>query len=204
MKKTISFFLAVVLVLILPVFSYAVDTREYNWSDVNSRLPETLGDNALVCQIEEVDALITLPSSYALVALSEEDKADGCIGIAVSTENNSEYIMFYYTNADGITLNGLYAYFSQNGISADAIAVNGVPAILQRDEANNFLILTYLTVENQLFQIIFSPLSLEESLFEYIIASVRPHAAAELNVEPAESVADVPTPVNPVSGLISK
>ena len=204
MKKTISFLLAVVLICILPVFSYADNNREFNWSDVNSRLPDVLGDNPLECQIEEVDALITLPSSYALASLSEEDMADGCIGIAVSTENNSEYIMFYYTNADGITLNGLYAYFSQNGISADAIAVNGVPAILQRDEANNFLILTYLTVENQLFQIIFSPLSLEESLFEYIIASVRPHAAAELNVEPAESVADVPTPVNPVSGLISK
>lgn len=204
MKKTISFFLAVVLILILPVFSYADNNREYNWSDVNSRLPEILGDNALECQIEEVDALITLPSSYGLVSLSEEDKADGCIGIAVSTENNSEYIMFYYTNADGVNLNGLFAYFSQNGIPAYAVSVNGVPAILQRDETNNFLILTYQTVENQLFQVMFSPLSLEESLFDYIIASIRPHATAELEAASAEIEVDPPTPVNPVSGLISK
>ena len=204
MKRIISLLLVFIFIFVLPVFSYADDNREYNWSDINTRLPVILGDNPLECQIEEVDALISLPSSYALVSLSEEDMSDGCIGIAVSTENNSEYIMFYYSPADGITLNGLYAYFSQNGISADAVSVNGVPAILQRDEANNFLILTYQTVENQLFQIMFSPLSLEESLFDYVIASVRPHAAAELAAASQEPAAEVVTPVNPVSGLISK
>lgn len=204
MKKTISFFLAFFFILILPVFSYADNNREFNWADVNSRLPEILENNPLECQIEEVDALINLPSSYALVSLSEEDMSDGCIGIAVSTENNSEYIMFYYSPSEGITLNGLYAYFSQNGIPADAVSVNGVPAILQRDEANNFLILTYQTVENQLFQIMFSPLSLEDSLFDYVIASVRPHAAAELAAASPEPAVEAPAPVNPVSGLISK
>lgn len=203
MKKMISFFLAFVFIVILPVFSFADNSREYNWSDIESRLNETLGENALVCEIEEVDALISLPYSYALVPLTEQDKADGCIGIAVSTENNSEYVMFYYTNANGATLDGLYAYFSQNG-SANAVAVNGVPAILQRDEANGFLILTYQTVENQLFQIMFSPLSMEESLFDYIIASIRPHAAVELSADSAESASEAPAPVNPVSGLISK
>ena len=126
--------------------------------------------------------------------LTEEDKADGTIAF-YTTGNENNFLLLNYSSYENLTIETFYYYFLQNGYSVELISVNGIPAILQRDETRNQILLIFQTRDGKFLQLIFSPLS-DEVIFAPIIASIQP------NVE--EDSAESVIPVNPVSTLISK
>ena len=196
MMKLFSVVLAVLLVFSLSVCSFADGgMKEYNWSSVKDQLPAVFAEGCVEGLIEEVDATFCLPGLFYPVPLTEEDIKENYIGFLVSEDGNS-FILFSYDDMDNNTsLDFLYSYYTQNGINAEKILVNGIPALLQRDFENNILLLSYHTQEDKLLQLMFSPLS-NESIYEYIIASIQPRVE--------ETAAEPVVPVNPVSSLISK
>ncbi len=197
-KRILPIFLVVIILFSLSPCSFASDTDKYDWLAVKDHITDLFGTSALDGYVDEVDADFCLPDFFSPVALTDQDIADGYIGFLVSNDRES-YVLFNYTDMAGSSLSSLHDYYVQNGYNAEMISVNGIPALLQRDFNNNVLLLNYQTQENRLFQLIFSPLSAEETLYNYIIASIRPHAD-----EKGASESEVAVSVNPVSGLISK
>ncbi len=195
MKKYISFLLAFSLILAFSASCFADNSFDYSWSTQESNFYDRFGNQYLPWLVEEVDAQLFAPNSFLPVELSDADRADGCIGFL--TSDTGEYIALYYTNSDGLTLDTLYNYYTQNNYLADSISVNDIPAVLLHDDNNNILILTFLTQNNKFFQIMFSPLSEKADVFDYVIASIQPYVEETSDTEPVVSV-------NPVSGLISK
>ena len=196
MKKLISFFLVLVFLVTVSAVSYA---EEYNWADIESRASELMGENSLIWKCDEVDAVFNLPYAFSSYEPSEEDKAGGCVGIAISDDDPDKMLLLYYVDAEGVTLDSLYSYYLEDGALIEKVSVNGIPALLQRNEADNYLSLFYITRENKLFQVVFSPLSDESVLYKYVIASFRPFSEEEFADTAVTAVPD-----NPVSGLISK
>ena len=195
MKKLISFLLTFSLMFVFSALCFADNFFEYSWSTQESNFYDRFGNQYLPWLVEEVDAQLFASITFLPVELTEADRADGCIGFLAS--DTGEYIAFYYTDSDGLTLDALYNYYIQNNYLADSISVNDIPAVLLHDDNNNILILTYLTQNNKLFQIMFSPLSEKADVFDYVIASIQPYVEETSDTEPVVSV-------NPVSGLISK
>lgn len=195
MKKYISFLLAFSLILAFSASCFADNSFDYSWSTQESNFYDRFGNQYLPWLVEEVDAQLFAPNSFLPVELSDADRADGCIGFL--TSDTGKYIALYYTNSDGLTLDTLYNYYTQNNYLADSISVNDIPAVLLHDDNNNILILTFLTQNNKFFQIMFSPLSEKADVFDYVIASIQPYVEETSDTEPVVSV-------NPVSGLISK
>lgn len=203
MKKIFSVFLAVMMLFSFSAVSSADGEKEYNWTDVESSIGSIMGKDAIFWKFDEVDAILALPYAFSAVQLSDDDISGGCTAFLISEENDDEFLICYYIDSNGVTLDSLYSYYIQNGIRAEKVLVNSIPAVLQHDEANNSLILTFLTQENKLFQVIFSPLSSEEALYQYVIASIQPVSMYNKDKADTEEV-PADAPVNPVSGLISK
>ena len=195
MKKFVSLSLVLMLLLSLPVFSFAAGT-EYNYSEVEDHLSERLGGDTKWWKIDQVDALICLPTSFLFAPLSDEDRANDCILFALPDDDSGRYFLAYYSDAAGITLETLSSY-NQNGFTGEMVTVNGIPAVLQRNTQDNILILSYLTQQNKLFQLLFTPLSDEDPFYSSIISTIQ----ADI---PVVAASDDVVPVNPVSGLISK
>ena len=198
MKKILSLLLSLLLLFSLSATAFAEENPvEYHWMDTFGQILDTFAGHGNLLRIEEVDALVWLPDIFIPVTLTEEDEQNGTIGIFVM-EDSDAFVLFNYSEIPDITLDSLYTYYSQNNHTVEKVSVNNIPAILDRDEENNTLTLTYQTQEGKFFQVIFSPVSDEHfaSLFDLVISSIQPDFEAE-SAEPA-------VPTNPVSGLISK
>ena len=66
MKKLISFFLAVFVVLSISAFVFADENLiNYRWVDVEKNVQETFGSTGNTWLIKEVDATIWFPSEYS-------------------------------------------------------------------------------------------------------------------------------------------
>jgi len=193
MKKYCSLFLVFAILLSLPSISFA--ETSYSWSEAEAMINEIFGDEKTIWSIDEVDASICLPNLFSPNTLTEEDLENGLVYI-YSTESDSAFLLMYYTDSEGLTLDSFYSYYIQNGHDVEMIDVNGIPAALLRDVENDALLLIFLTRDGKIFQTIFSPLSME-AICDLIIPSIRPNVKEEESVEPS-------VPVNPVSGLISK
>ena len=141
MKRILPIFLIVFFLISLSPCSFAFETDKYDWLAIKDRIADVFGTSVLDGYVEEVDADFCLPDFFNPVALTDQDMADGYIGFLVSNDSNS-YILFNYTAMEGSSLDSLYNYYVQNGYNVEMIAVNGVPAMLQRDFNNNFLLLS--------------------------------------------------------------
>ena len=194
MKRLISLFLVLLLICALNLHAFADEENEYNWEDAQAFVGSKILSEGNYWSIDEVDATIWLPGIFTPAELTEEDKADGTIAF-YTTGNENNFLLLNYSSYENLTIETFYYYFLQNGYSVELISVNGIPAILQRDETRNQILLIFQTRDGKFLQLIFSPLS-DEVIFAPIIASIQP------NVE--EDSAESVIPVNPVSTLISK
>ena len=194
MKKIFSLFLAVLLLGTRISLAFADgEPLEYNWADAQSYVGDSILSDGTFWDIDEVDASFWLPSIFTPVELTDEDRADGTIGFYSGADG---YVLLYYSDYENLTLEIFYNYFIENGYNVELITVNGLPAILQREEDANQLILSLQTQEGKFLQFLFSPLS-SEVIFTPVIASIQPHIEETTEEEPV-------IPTNPVSGLISK
>ena len=197
MKRAFPLMIAVILIFSLCGISFAEnEVTAYSWSDAEPLIEQFFEEDGNTWTVEEVNAVLWLPSFFSPVELTPEDIADGTIGF-YSTDNGSQYVLLNYADSDGLTLESFFLYFQQNGADIYRISVNDIPAIYLRDHEKNSCVLIYQTQEGKFFQVIFSPLAAEE-MFKYSVISIRPRPEdSETSTEPAE-------PVNPVSSLISK
>ena len=202
MKKLISMLLALVLLLCLPVLSFAdASTGVYRWEEVGNTVLDYFADNTNFAYIEEVDAAMWVPGYFAIADLSEEDIADNCIGYLINADG-SAFILLYYMDMPAASLNALLSSYQASGHTAKMITVNDVPAVLMEDSSSNSRSVSYQTQDNKLFQVFFFPASDENYsvIFDLMIASILPRDTEVAD----ETAAEVAAPVNPVSGLISK
>ena len=201
MKKIFSLLLALSLVFCLTSAAFADATQtEYNWTDVGSTVLDFFGDDSNICKIDEVDALFWVPGYFHIVELTPEDEAENCIGYLVNNDG-SAFMLLYYQDMPVPTLDNLLSSYRASGHNARMITVNSVPAVLMQDTTSNSLSVSFQTEEDKMLQFFFYPASDENYavIFDLIISSILPNEM--LIPETAEPVA---TPVNPVSGLISK
>lgn len=187
MKKSISFFLIFVLILCYSSVAMADgEAKEYVWSERT---------DGILCYIEETDADFWLPDDFFGVELSEEDLAEDIIGFLANEEGS--YTTVFYSKDGSFSLHTFFGYCMDEGLDAEVITVNGVPALLLRDASNNTASLIFQTLEKNILQLTFSPLS-NEALMDQVFSSVRPHKVIE------EETTQPVQPTNPVSHLISK
>ncbi len=199
MKKTLSLLLSLFLLFSLSATAFAEEeAEEYNWKYARDRIQVVFPGHGNIWSINEVEALMWLPDVFLYVDPAEADLDNDCIGMFVM-ENSEAYILLSYLEIEGVTLDSLFSYYSQNGHDARMVTVNGIPAILDRNMEANNLNLTYQTKDNMFFQIIFSPVSDSnyEMMYDFVIASIQPDIQDEPSAEPV-------VPTNPVSSLISK
>ncbi len=193
MKKYCSLFLVFAIFLSLSSVSFA--ETSYSWSEAEAMINEIFGDEKTIRSIDEVDASICIPNLFSPNSLAEEDIKNGLIYM-YATESGSAFLLMYYTDSEGLTLENFYSYYVQNGYDVEMVEVNGISAALLRDVEDDALLLIYLTQDGKIFQVVFSPLSME-AIYDLIIPSIRPNEKEEITVEPS-------VPKNPISGLISK
>ena len=199
MKKLLSLVLCFLLLFSLSSVAFAEEEKtSYYWFEALPRTLELFPDHNMVWKIEEVDALMWLPDAFLPIPLTDEDTANGCIGMYLM-EDSDAFVLLSYSDLSGMTLDSLFSYYSQNGYDARMITVNEIPAILVRDTEANTLTLTYQTRDNMFFQVIFSPVSDPNytMIFDMVICSIQPDIQDEPDAEPV-------VPTNPVSSLISK
>ncbi len=200
MKKSISIFLALIVVLSFSVSAFADgDIPNYRWIDVENNVINVFGDAGNVYPLEEVNATFWLPSEFISHDPAEEGMDETCIGL-YATADAGHYIFVDYRDAEGLTLDSYFAYAFQQGFSVSRILVNDIPAIYQEDPANNTFTLMFQTRDDKLLEFFFSPLS--SSLYGIVMCSIQPTDVKEEAVE--EAPVEPVVPVNPVSGLISK
>ncbi len=196
MKKFVSLVLMLVLVFSLSSLAFAEEKREvieYKWADAEPVFKEEFAGDSTKWYIKEVDATIWLPSGFNAEELTAEDLAQDMIGIFASP-NGGNFMMLSYSEVENLSVPGLFAVLQDAGQDAYIVSVNDIPAVLLRDPEHDSLVLMFQTRDGKLFQIVFFPLE-DEELYELVIDSIQPYA---------EEPEDVPAPVNPVSGLISK
>lgn len=200
MKKCFSVLLFLVFLLLFFGSASADDALvSYNWSDVVGVIQEVFSDDSSYYLIEDVDAVIWVPSYFYSLDLTEEEIEND--GIASFVNSSGDALVYLsYSDMDGISFDSLFNYYSRNNYNVKKVLVNDIPAILMRDEANNILSLSYQTQAGKLFQIMFYPILDENyaALYQLVISSIRPYSPLfEESSEPVVST-------NPVSGLISK
>ncbi len=200
MRKVFSFVFVLFLLLLLSAFSLAEGSvTSYNWSDVVGMVQEAFSEDSKYYLIEDVDAVIWLPSYFSSLDLTEEDINNDAVGSFVNASGDA-LVYLSYSDMDGLSFDSLYNYYSRNNYNVEIVRVNDIPAILLRDEGNNLLSLTYQTRDGKFFQVTFYPV-LDQNyslLYQLVISSIRPYSPlVEKSSEPVVSS-------NPVSGLISK
>lgn len=196
MKKLVSIILSFILILSIPVLSFSDwDTGEYNWATAEDIVKESFSDFN-VYSIPEVNASFWLPGSFLPVQLTAEDIENDCVA-SYLTGSEDAFVMLYYTDLNGLSLDPLYNALLQNGNEVKKVTVNGVSAIVQRDFQSGFLFVYFQTAENKIFEVAFFPVY-AEPLYDLIISSIQ--STTEEKVEEEAVV----VPVNPVSGLIHK
>ena len=204
MKKIVSLFLVLIMVLSVSVVSFAEETiTDYNWDQVSSLVQEFFGGTINLALIDEVEATFWIPGTFYIAELSEEDISNNCIGYLL-TEDGSAFILIYYMDMPVASLDALLSYNRGQGLNSRMINVNGIPAVRLEDPANDSLSVSFQTQENKLFQMYFYPATNDyySAVFDMVIASIFPD---EVNIPGQEaSEPEPPAPVNPVSSLISK
>ncbi len=200
MKKFFSILFIFILLFSLFGSVYAEEgLTTYNWSDVSGIIQESFSDDSSYFLIEDVDAVIWLPSYFSSVDLTDEDIENGGVGSFVNVNGNA-LVYLSYSDMEGFSLDSLFSYYTLNNYNAEIVLINDIPAILMRDEANDILSLSYQTQAGKLFQILFYPMMDQSyaALYQLVISSIRPYSP--LLEEPSEPAVST----NPVSGLISK
>ncbi len=197
MKKFLSLLMMLALLLSLSVFALAEEKAEiveYRWSDAESVFKEEFAGQSTKWYIEEVDAALWLPDAFTAAELTAEDRAQDLIDVFTSADN-STYLMLSYSEVENFSVVGMFAVLKDAGNDVQVVSVNDIPAVLLRDREHESLVLMFQTKEGKLFQVVFYPLTDDESFYELVIDSIQPYV---------EEVENAPVPVNPVSGLISK
>ena len=114
MKKVISFFLSVLLILSLSVVSFADwDSGEYDWASAEAKIKESFGDFNIY-SIPEVTASLWLPGSFLPAERTAEEIENDCIA-SYMTGPEDAFATFYYMDSDGVSLDALYNTQLQNG-----------------------------------------------------------------------------------------
>ena len=204
MKKLISVFLAVLLVLSLSLYALGDENLpNYKWEHVEKIVQDTFGSNGNVYQIKNIDASIWLPGEYISVDPVQEGLGPDCLGLFLMGDS---FVLINYTDPEGLDLNSYYDYSIQQGLQVEKVLVNDIPAILQDNPQEDSFLLMFQTQENKFLQFIFSPLS--NPVNGIIMSSIQSTVAQEPT--PVESssestgVSEPAAPTNPVSGLIYK
>lgn len=193
MKKILSIFFSLILLLSLPYYCAFAEEDTLSWAYYGPVMEEVFGEDARFVRIEEVDAKIWLPNFLETVALTEDDLANDAIACFMANDS-SEMLYITYSDAGGISLESFQQELQKNNISSDLIRINGIPALTYFNTDSASLIVIYSTADGYFFQLICYPFS--DDFFNFILSSIQP----DEGVFGAEPI----VPVNPVSQLISK
>ena len=198
MKKALSLFLSLALLLSGAAFASAEETSSITWEEYGSVAGEVFGEDARFVSIPEVNAKVWIPNYLEPVTLTDEDRANDIIANYLASDE-SEMVMISYSPAAGLTLEAFKKALEDSGVHPDLVEINGIPVLQYYSGEGDSLIANYITTDNYLLQFIFYPFSNELSsfLFTVILSSVQPDTGESASEEAS-------TPVNPVSGLISK
>lgn len=197
MKKILALFLSLALMIFSVSVAFAEDLS-LNWENFNSIADNVFGEDAHFVNIPEVDAEIWVPDYLSPVTLTDSDRENNTIASFLSADE-TEMVFISYFSAVGLTLESYKQALEEKGLQADIGVINDIPVLHYYDPNSAALVVNYLTRDQYILQVLFFPFfdEVSSSVFTIMLSSIRP------TQKDAEQMTSF-SPVNPVSGLISK
>lgn len=178
MKKLIAILLTFAVLCCFGVSALAADTEvhKYVWEEIATDAAKIDPDGGIKGGIQQVGSYcIWLPSFYAAQDLSQERINQGYIANFVSADQSSAVMAFNDTNEEKTDLETLAEAYTDAGLEAEVVRVNGIPALQYVNTESDTVNIMYLEGENATLTFSFYPYSDEgfADLCDVMISSLR-------------------------------
>ena len=170
MKKIIALLLAVVMCMSLTAFAETtVENEVITWADMESAVAEA-GLEGEFKTFEDAGAKIWIPTTLLECELTDEDKADGCLGYFM-TEDETSAIAVWYMDLEGMSIEDYMAALAEVGATEiEQCTVNGLTCVSYIVTEDDIACVDYVADNGYILEVTCYPYS--DEAFQIVIGAV--------------------------------